>query len=113
MNKLFPEPEPKFDAGDNKKYKVEAIIDSVIYAKKREGHLLSVYYLVFWKSYPEKESTWEPFSTVMHFWKMISTFYKDHPKKPTATFFPLDSAPPIAKSSVKSPVKLSAKQKQG
>ena len=34
MNELFLEPEPKFNAGDNKEYKVEAIIDSVINAKK-------------------------------------------------------------------------------
>ena len=32
MNELFPEPEPKFDAGNNKKYEVEAIIDSAVYA---------------------------------------------------------------------------------
>ena len=34
MNELFLEPEPKFDIANNKKYKVEAIKDSVIYAKK-------------------------------------------------------------------------------
>lgn len=28
--------------------------------------------------------------------KMLSTFYKDHPDKPTATSFPLDTAPPMA-----------------
>ena len=38
MNELFPEPEPEFDIGDNKKYKVEAIIDSAIYAKEEERH---------------------------------------------------------------------------
>ena len=43
---------------------------------------------------------------------MISTFHKDHPEKPTAIFSPLDSAPPMAKPSVK-PAKPSAKQKQG
>ena len=44
---------------------------------------------------------------------MISTFNKDHLEKPTATFFPLNSALPMAKLSVKLPVKPSAKQKQG
>ena len=46
MNELFLEPEPEFDTGDNKKYEVEAIIDSAVYAKKAEGHLLGLYYLV-------------------------------------------------------------------
>ena len=43
---------------------------------------------------------------------MISTFYEDYPKKPTATWLSFNSAPPMAKPSVK-PVKLSAKWKQG
>ena len=46
MNKLFLEPEPEFDVSDNKKYKVEAIIDSVVYAKKTNRHLPGLYYLV-------------------------------------------------------------------
>ena len=46
MNELFPEPEPKFDAGNNKKYEVEAIIDSAVYAKKVKGHLPGLYYLI-------------------------------------------------------------------
>ena len=47
MNELFPEPKSKFDAGNNKKYKVEAIKDSIVYGKKTERHLLGLYYLVF------------------------------------------------------------------
>ena len=43
---------------------------------------------------------------------MISTFHKNYLKKPMATFPHLDSAPPIAKPSVKF-AKPSAKQKQG
>ena len=113
MNELFPEPEPEFDAGDNKKYEVEAIKDSTVYAKEAEGHLPGLYYLVSWKGYPEEESTWEPSSAVMHLRKMISAFHKDHPEKPTATSPPLDSAPPMAKPSTKPPVKPSAKRKRG
>ena len=111
MNKLFPEPEPEFDAGDNKEYEVEAIIDSAVYAKEAEGHLPGLYYLVSWKNYLEEESTWEPFSAVMYLWKMISTFHKDYPEKLTATSLPLNSAPPMAKPSVKS-TKPSTKQKR-
>ena len=66
INKLFPEPELEFDTGNNKKYKFEAIIDSTVYAQKVEGHLSGLYYLVFWKSYLEEKSTWEPSSIVIH-----------------------------------------------
>ena len=46
MNELFPKPELKLDASNNKEYKVEAIIDSAIYVKEAKRHLLSLYYLV-------------------------------------------------------------------
>ena len=108
MNELFPEPELEFDASNNKEYKIEVIIDSTVYAKKAEGHLPGLYYLVFWKGYLGKESTWELSSVVMHLWKIISIFHKDHPKKPTAISSPLNSAPPMAKPSVK-PAKSSIK----
>ena len=113
MNKLFPEPEPELDAGNNQEYEVEAIKDSAVYAKEAEGQLPSLYYLVSWKKYPEEKSTWEPSSAVMHLRKMISAFHKDHPEKPTATSPPLDSAPPMAKPSIKPPVKPSTKRKRG
>ena len=57
MNELFPEPEPEFDAGDNKEYKVEAIIDSAVYAKEAKEYLPGLYYLVSWKNYLKEEST--------------------------------------------------------
>ena len=41
--------------------------------------------------------------------KIVSTFHKDHPEKPIATSAPLDSAPPMAKPTIKLP----AKRKQG
>ena len=113
MNELFLEPEPKFDAGNNKEYEVEAIKDSAIYVKEAERHLPDLYYLVSWKGYPEEKSTWEPSSAVIHLRKMISAFHKDHPEKLTATSPLLDSATPMAKPSVKPPVKPSAKQKRG
>ena len=46
INKLFLKPEPEFDTGDNKKYKVEVIIDSAVYAKEAEGYFSGLYYLV-------------------------------------------------------------------
>ena len=100
---------PEFEPGNDKEYEVEAIRDSTVYAKEADRHLLGLYYLVAWKGYSEEESTWEPSLTVMHLRKMVSTFYKDHPEKPTVTSAPLDSAPPM----VKPMIQLSAKRKQG
>ena len=66
INELFLEPEPKFDAGNNKEYEVEAIINSTVYAKEVEEHLLGLYYLVFWKGYLKEKSIWNLSSVVMH-----------------------------------------------
>ena len=101
INKLFSEPKPEFDVSNNKEYKVEAIIDNAVYAKKVEKHLSGLYYLVSWKNYSKEESTWEPSFAVIHLWKMISTFHKDHPEKPTAISPPLNSVLPMAKLLVK------------
>ena len=51
----MPEFEP---SDDDKEYKVEAIRDNAVYAKEVYGHLQGLYYLVAWKSYPEKENIW-------------------------------------------------------
>ena len=89
----------EFEAGgNNEEYEVEGIYNSGVYARESEaGHLLGLYYFVSWKGYFEDESTLEPESAVQHLWKLVSTFYKDYPNKPTATFLPIDLAPPIAK----------------
>lgn len=50
--------ELKLDQGDSEEYKVKAIWNSKVYAKKlNNGHLLGVYYLVFWKGYSEEKNT--------------------------------------------------------
>ena len=89
----------EFEAGgNNKEYKVEGICDSAVYTRKsKASHLPGLHYLISWKSYSENESTWEPASEVQHFRKLFSTFYKNHPNKPTATSPPIDLALPIAK----------------
>ena len=89
----------KFEAGgDNEEHEVESICNSAVYARESEaGYLPGLYYLVSWKGYPEDESTWEPALVVQYLQKLVSTFYKNHPNKPTATFPPIDLAPPIAK----------------
>ena len=95
---------PKLDASndDNKKYKIEAILDSAIYTNKsKSGHLLGFYYLVTWKDYFKKEITWKPLSAVQYLKKIISYFHKDYLKKPTSTFLPIDSILVIAGPTVK------------
>ena len=53
------------DSDGSGEYEVEAIWNSAVYAKESEsGHLLGLYYLVFWKGYLEEENTWEPYSAV-------------------------------------------------
>ena len=103
----------EFEAGgDNEEYKVESICDSTVYARESEAsHLPGLYYLVSWKGYPEDESTWEPASAVQHLRKLVSTFYKNHPDKPIATFPPIDLAPPMAKRTA--PPNVNGKRKRG
>ena len=101
----------ELDAGNknSKEYKVEAIWDSAVYANKlKSGHLPGFYYLVAWKSYPEEENTSELLSAVQHLKKLISSFQKDHPEKPTATSPPINSTPLMAKPKIK----FTTKQKQ-
>ena len=99
----------EFELTNNKKYKVKAIRDSVVYAKEANGHLLELYYLVAWKGYPKEENTWELSLAIMHLWKMINTFHMDHPEKPIAISVFLDSVLPMAKPTIQ----LSIKQKRG
>ncbi len=100
MDKALPEPEKdlEFEARGNKKYEVKAIIDSAVYGQQANDLMPDLYNLVSWKGYPEEENTWEPSSAVIHLRKLISTFYKEHSEKSTATFPPLDSALPMARS---------------
>ena len=111
MNELLSEPELKFDAGDNKEYRVEAIIDNAVYAKEVERYLLGLYYLIFWKGYTEEERTWELFFTVIQFRKMISIFHKDYPEKQTAIFFPSIQLRPWLSHQLNPPSLLQSKSK--
>ena len=46
------------DDGEGEEYKVEAICDSAVYAKKSEsGQLPGLYYLISWKDFPEEKNT--------------------------------------------------------
>ncbi len=57
QNNALPELEKEFEVGNNKKYQVKSIINSIVYGKKAESQILSLYYLLLWKSYLEKKST--------------------------------------------------------
>ena len=102
----------ELDAGNESgEYEVEAIWDSAVYVRESEsGHLPGLYYLVSWKGYPEEENTWEPASAVQHLRKLIRSFHKDHPDKPTATSPAIDTALPMARPTVKP---TATKQKRG
>ncbi len=102
----------ELDKGNREEYEVEAICDSVVYAREWEGHLPVLHYMVSWKSYPEKENTWEPVLTVLHLCKFISTFHRDHLDKPPATFPLIDSAVLIARPTVRLIEVSSTKQKR-
>ena len=94
----------ELDAGNNKggKYKVKAIWDSAVYVKKSESsYLPGLYYLVFWKSYLEKQNTWELASVIQHLRKLISLFQKDYFNKSTAIFEAIDIALLIGKQTIR------------
>ena len=105
----------EFNTSDNKsrEYEVEAIRDSTVYARESEsGYLSSFYYLVSWKGYPEEENTWKPASAVQYLRKLISSFHKDHSDKLTATSPAIDTAPPMARLTIRLTVKSSEPPKQ-
>ncbi len=89
--------------GDGEEYEVEAICDSAVYPKESDSghHLPGLYYLVSWKGYPEEENSWESILAMLYLCKLISTFYHDHPEKPTATSPLIDSTPPMARPTVR------------
>lgn len=101
--------ELKFKAGKSKEYKVKAIYNNGVYAKKTKVHLPGVYYLITWKDYLKDENIEEFLLAVQQFKKLICYFHEKQPKKSIITFLPINSTLPIAKSTVK-PI---TKQKEG
>ena len=94
--------ELELEAGNSKEYKIKAIRDSTIYASKSElGPLPGLYYLVAWKGYPKEENTWKPSPIVQHLKKLINSFYKNYPEKPSATSPSIDSTLPMVRPTVR------------
>ena len=98
----------KFEAGNDKKYEINGIWDSAVYAKKSTtGQLSGFYYLVLWKRYPEEKNIWESALAIQHLQRLITAYYKDNLEKPIVIFFPVNTALPIAR-----PTRASKKQGQ-
>ena len=58
----------KFEAGNDKEYKIDSIWNSTVYTKEwTTDQLLELYYLVLWKDYLEKENTWKPLLVIQYF----------------------------------------------
>ena len=98
----------KFEAGDNKEYKVEGMENSAVYARESVKQLSGLYYLVLWKGYLEKKNIWEPTLVIQHLWRLITTYHKDNLEKLIATSIPVNTAPTIAKLIALSMAKLTA-----
>ena len=48
----------EFEAGNNKEYEIDSILDSAVYVRKLiTRQLLGFYHLVLWKSYLKEENT--------------------------------------------------------
>lgn len=58
MNKYNISAQLKQDEGDSKKYEIEVICNNEVYTNKmNSSHLPDLYYIIFQKSYLEKENT--------------------------------------------------------
>lgn len=60
---------------------MEDICNSTVYTRKSKDYLLRLRNLILWKSYSEKENTWEFALAVQQIYKLINIFYKNYIKK--------------------------------
>ena len=105
----------EFEAGNDKEYEVDGIWNSAVYTRESAGQLPGLYYLVLWKSYPEEKSTLELALAIQHFWRLVTAYHKNNPKKPIATSLQVKTAPPMARLSAppRPTAKLTTAPKQG
>lgn len=57
VENALPKQAEEFDIGDNRQYKVKAIVNSAMYSQQTNNQILSLYYLVLWKGYLEEKNT--------------------------------------------------------
>ena len=105
----------EFDASDDEsgEYEVEAIWDSAVYERESKsgylpGSLLSGLIEKISRGRKYLETSFNGPSTQ----KAYQLVPQNHPDKPTATFLAIDTAPPMAKSTIRPPVKSSKLPKQ-
>ena len=75
-----------------------------------DNYLLSFYYLISWNGYPQEENTREPALTMLYFCKFINIFYYDYLKRPIITSLLIDSAPWMARPTIKPKAEALSKQ---
>lgn len=67
----------EFKINNNKIYQIKKIQDSAVYIKEsKTGHLLGLYYLIDWKSYPKKENIWKLALILSIFKSCLASFIK-------------------------------------
>jgi hypothetical protein len=67
------QPPPPIVVHDELEYEVEKILDKRI---KRQGHKVSIEYLVKWKGYPDYDATWEPQEALKNAPEVVEEFIK-------------------------------------
>ena len=101
------------DEEEGEEYKAEAICNNTVYSKELESdQLQGLYHLISWKDFPEEENTWEPVLAIQYLRRLVSTFHEENSDKPTANSTPVNTAPPMAKPTVK-PGAWNNKRKRG
>ena len=105
----------KFDSNrDRQEVKVKIICENVIYVIKSEDYLSGLYYLISCKSYLKEDHMWELILVIQYLRKLLNTFHKKDPDKPTTSLNPVDLALPTSKLIVKPFSEcLTTKYKQG
>ena len=68
--------------------------------RESKSHLPALYFLVFYKGYPEEENIWEPALAVQHLKKLSSLFHKYYSDKPIAISLAINIAPLMAKPTI-------------
>ena len=81
-NPNYSEPPPDLIEGEYE-FEVEKILDAKWFGKGKTRH---VKWLVQWKGYNSKESTWEPLSNLKNAFEVLDEFYTENPKKPKVDY---------------------------
>ena len=107
----------ELNANDNEsgEYKIEAICNNVVYTRELESsYFLTLYHLVFGKSFLEEENTWQLALVVQYLSKFISLFFKNYFNRLTTILKCIDTTFLMAKQIIMLVAKsITLKQKKG